>query len=286
MTASPSPSLAQLIDPYEGNLLGLARRLFLMEAFTADLDRVTRLKPFRFRSEPIWLLMLDTRDMLVIHLASWARSIVDPDGLLVQLQRHRAGDLPRQLPPEAPRTANEPEWVTRSTRERREREHSESFDSLFPSAGACPKGSDFEGLRQTFRTHVKPVKDDRNWNRAHPFETVGGTTKMLNIAELRNHMDYAERFMNDIRMVGLHSTMHYIEMNSPNAADVAPDLVDAMLIGDPDRLIGLRDKSSRDDLYDRLHAEHEARKQKEPKEDDLFNDVWMPPPLPMGSAGT
>jgi hypothetical protein len=48
----------------------------------------------------------------------------------------------------------------------------------------------------------------------------------------------------------------------------------------------LRGGSTRDDLYERLHAEHEARAQKEPKENDLFNDAWMPPLLPMGSAGT
>ena len=173
MTATPATSpFLGLIEPYEWNLLALARRQFLIEAFTGDLDRITRGKLFRFRNHSVWLMLLDTRDMLVIQLASLAKGVMDPGGLVNQLQQHHAADLPRTLPPAGPSRIDEPEWVTKSVRGRREREHAECFDRLFPAAVACPTGSDFEDLRQAIRGHIKPLKDDRNWNRAHPFEQV------------------------------------------------------------------------------------------------------------------
>jgi hypothetical protein len=281
-TPTTTPFLG-LIEPYEWNLLTVARPQFIIEAFTGDLDRVTRGKRFRFRNHALWLMLLDTRDMLVIQLASWVRSIVDPDGLLARLQQHHASDLPRKLLPEDPRSADEPERSTRSTRERREGEHASSFDRLFPNAGDIPKESDFEGLRQTFRSQMKPVKNDRDWNRAHPFEKVSGTAKMLDVAELRAHIDYAERFMNDLRMVGWHGTFAYHEMNMPIAADFAPDLVDAMLIGGPERLLKARGLATREEFYAQLHSAHDVR----PANDgDYFNDFWRAAPLiPVSSPG-
>jgi hypothetical protein len=279
MTSVPTtPSLIQLIDPYERNLMGLARRLFLMEAFQTDLDRVTRLKTFRFRNELIWLLMLDTRDMLVMHLASWFDGALGRGGLIRQLQVHYVSDLPplpRPMAPNPTPNPDEPEWAERHDQEERTRWHSESFNRLFPNAKSHPNGADFDGLRQSFKAHAQPLKDDRNWNRAHPYEKVSGTATMSKLPELRSHLTYAEQFMNDIREVGGHGKMAYHEMNWTSASYVAPDLVDAMLIGDPERLRRLRGTSSRDELYDRLHAEHEAR---DAKKDDFFNDVHMPPP--------
>ncbi len=290
MVTTERTPFVTLIEPYEWNLLKLAGRQFLIEAFTSDLDRITRTKLFRFRNRSIWLMLLDTRDMLVIHLASWVRTIVDPDGLIAQLQQRHAGDLSRKLAPEGLIVVGEPEWATRSRQDLREREHLASFDRLFPNAGANPAPADFEALRQTFRNYMKPVKDDRNWNRAHPFEKVIGTTKMLSVAKLRGHIDYAERFMNDLRLVGWHGTFGYREMNSPNAADVAPDLVDAMLIGDPERLLKARGTSTREAFYNRLHAEHNARAEAGPdggpaKGEDYFNDFWRAAHPAVSSAG-
>ncbi len=283
MTATPgtSPFLG-LIEPYEWNLLALARRQFLIEAFTGDLDRITRGKLFRFRNQSVWLMLLDTRDMLVIQLASWATGVVDQGGLIDHLQQHHAADLPRMLPPQAPRRADEPDWVTDRTRARREREHAECFDRLFPKAGSYPAETDFDGLRQGIKSHIKPLKDDRNWNRAHPFEKVRGTAKMMNVAELRGYIDYAERFMNDLRMLGWHGTFGYREMNTPGAESFAPDLVDAMLIGDPERLLKARGPSTREEFYDRLHTAHDVRPA---KDDDYFNDFWRAAPLAVSSVG-
>lgn len=277
------PNLNDLLASYEAGLLGLAGRQYLVEAFTSDLDRVTRQKPFRFRNQLVWLLLLDTRDVLVIHLASWVRSLGEPGGLLSRLEADHISDFPRALPPEQSGRSDTPEWVEDSIRRRRESEHATSFDRLFPTSGAHPDAAAVALLGQTIRAQFKPVKDDRNWNRAHPFENVRGTAKMLNVPELRSQISWAEQLTNDIRLVGLRGTMAYNEMNIPSAKYVAPDLVDAMLIGDPERVLRLRGTSTRDQLYERLHAEHEARNG---EKDDYFNDVREASLLATPSAGT
>lgn len=91
MTATPATSpFLGLIEPYDWNLLALARRQFLIEAYTGVLDRITRGKLFRFGNHLVWLMLLDTRDMLVIQLASWATGVVDHGGL-IDLERSAPG---------------------------------------------------------------------------------------------------------------------------------------------------------------------------------------------------
>lgn len=103
-----------------------------------------------------------------------ARTIITE--LVAVLKRLRLGGLSRRRSPQTAtgrgaRQERRAEWVTKNRRDRREREHAESFDRLLPNAGDNPKGADFEALRQTCRNHMKPVKSDRDWNRAHPFDT-------------------------------------------------------------------------------------------------------------------
>lgn len=105
---------------------------------------------------------------------------------------------------------------------------------------------------------------------------------MLNVAELRAYIDYAEKFMNDLRMVGWHGTFAYHEMNTPSATDVAPDLVDAMLIGDPERLLTARGPATREEFYNQLHA---ARDVRPANDDDYFNDFWRAAPIAVSSVG-
>jgi hypothetical protein len=58
MTPGPATSsFAVLFAPYEEwNLLALPRRQFLIEAFTADLDRIAA-GTFRFRHNSVWLML-------------------------------------------------------------------------------------------------------------------------------------------------------------------------------------------------------------------------------------
>lgn len=70
----------------------------------------------------MWLMLLDSRDMLVVRLTSWTDGIVEQGGLLGQLEAHHIAALPRKLPPTGKRRIDEPDRVTESDRRRREAE--------------------------------------------------------------------------------------------------------------------------------------------------------------------
>jgi hypothetical protein len=273
MNADPvNPDLEELLKPFEWGLMEVARRQFVMEAFTAELDRVSRGMPFRIRNGVTWMLLLDTRDMLVVHLASWAKGIYKPGGLIGKLEADHRRSLPRALPAKD-RSDDKPEWARGRDKERRDREHAEAFARLFPKAapGPYPDGAAFTDLRDAFYGRMKPLVDDRDWNRAHAFEKTTGTIAMLNITELRDLIAYAEQFLGDIAMVGCHYSMDRPEMNVPSAEDVAPELVDLLLFGDSDRAARLRGTLNRAEFYAQLHARPDGA---EPQGGDrFFNDT-------------
>jgi hypothetical protein len=247
-------ALSLLLDEYENQLLTLARRQFLVEAFTDDLDKVTRGEEFSIRNGPLWVMLLDTRDMLVVHLASWACGVYQPGGLIDRLQACHAVDLPRERPREG--RDDDPSW-----KDRRDREHADAIVRLFPGlADAHPGSTQFDQLRDTFVARLKPVVDDRSANRVHPFDRDAevGSVKMIPISELRETITYAERFLNDVNMVGCHQSLGYREMNAPNAADVVPDIVDALLLGPSDQITRLRGTLDRHAFYSELHRRHAA----------------------------
>lgn len=82
---APAQSTLTLEDrlwKVEQDLMQVARRQYALEAFLKELDRVTHAKPFRIWNDILWTMVLDTRDMLVIHLASWTKGIYGRSGLL------------------------------------------------------------------------------------------------------------------------------------------------------------------------------------------------------------
>ena len=105
---------------------------------------------------------------------------------------------------------------------------------------------------------------------------------MLDVSELRALIDYGDKFLNDLRMVGDGSPLHHDEMNSPKAEDVAPDLVDSLILGTSDRIARVRKDQDRDAYYAQLHAEH-ARLPPEPHHH--FNDRLFSRMLDTPSAG-
>jgi hypothetical protein len=118
---------------------------------------------------------------------------------------------------------------------------------------------------------MKPLFEDRNWNRAHAFEKVRGTTAMLDFSDLRALIAYAEQFLGDIAMVGCHSMTDRPELNVPSAEDVAPELVDVLLLGDSERAARLRGQLTREVFYAQLHERHEAAPPR--AGDHFFNDT-------------
>jgi hypothetical protein len=92
--AGTGMSLDERLSTIEHDLMQTARRLYALEAFVEELDRVTSKKPFRIWNDIVWMMLLDSRDMLVIHLASWTMHLVEAGGLFAQLKANHLLDLP------------------------------------------------------------------------------------------------------------------------------------------------------------------------------------------------
>jgi hypothetical protein len=267
-------ALDALIGKFEWQLLFLARRLFALEAFKTELDRVTRTTEFRIRNDIVWFVLLDSRDMLVVHLASWAKGIYEPSGLLGLLQANYSRDLPRVRPSEG----DEKQYG--SWAPRRGREHIDSFSRLFPStADPFPSVAAFSELKGQFVARLKPVCQDRHENRAHPYDKAGkGSAKMLDLVELRDAIAYCQTFMNDVSMVGCHHALDYHEMNSADSGEVARDLVDMLLLGTSEDIVRIRRATERDKFYSELHRmydPHRTHHSLPPGSKWYFNDnLW------------
>ena len=248
-----------LLASYESRLMSLARRLYVMEAFKEELNRVTKLKEFRIRNDITWRMALDMRDVCVIHLASWAKETYEAGSLIGELQAKHTQAFPRTRPPE--QRDNDAGW-----RDHRDREHSESYKRLF--ACTCepfPTPPAFIALRERFAERMKPVVDDRNANRAHPYEKGNkASPKMLDLTELREAVTYSETFLRDLRMVTSGSWMDYRDMNSVPSSNAARDLVDMLLLGTSDRIALFRGSTDRDAFYEELHRRHDAGSEEEP----------------------
>jgi len=54
-----------------------SRRLYLIEAVQNDLMSVICGKRFTICNDIIWMMVLDVRDIFVIHFASWVRGIFE-----------------------------------------------------------------------------------------------------------------------------------------------------------------------------------------------------------------
>ncbi|MGE5733737.1 MAG: hypothetical protein ACM34E_01495 [Acidobacteriota bacterium] len=238
-------------------MLDLARRLYYLEAFQAELDEATRGKEFLIQNDVLWLILLDSRDMLVVHLASWAKAIYTNGGLIGQLQASHAKSFSRR------RT-----WVDKyeaddeALKQFHDESHTAAFKRLFSSdSEPFPKPIAFNTLRDNFARRMEPVVQDRSSNRAHPYEAVQkkANAKMLSLGELRGVVGYAEELMNDLQLVGCGSTLQYADMNFSNSKDTAIEFVDAIVLGTLMCQQLAREATRRESLYERLHSRHDVR---------------------------
>jgi hypothetical protein len=246
--------LAERLGQNDGPLLSIGRRLGALESFVAELECVTRGKPFHIWSGWHWVLLLDSRDILVVHLASWAKSVWENNGLLTQITANHLRDLSRAWTAD-PGDRRDPHFhrLLRNA-------HEEAFDRLFPNAkGNDPAPDDVRALSKDFERRMQPLMADRNDNRAHPYEwsRKKGTVTMLELPTLREHFDQATRVINDLRLIGCSSTTGYSGADSFGQS-VAADLVEAVLVGASSRIQLVRGSQSRDDFYAGLHAQHDA----------------------------
>jgi hypothetical protein len=259
-------SLEDLLQEWESNLQSLARRQFVLEAFVTDLERVTRGKPFHVWNDVTWLLLLDCRDMLVIHLASWAKSVYEPGGLIGRLQANHANAFPVKRAWIGGLESRGDAVTSTYMSETHDSFYSERFNRLFACGSTC-----FPALRDRFANSMKGVTEDRNANRAHPYERKQSkaSAAMLNIDELRRSLTFAEEFVNDLRGLANGSYFSYSDLGWTNSGRAAAELVDSILMGA--RLRRFARDDDRQAYYDARHEKHDALGDPTAT---MFNDNW------------
>jgi hypothetical protein len=261
------PALDKRLTNAEQNLMLIARRQYLFEAFVKELNRASRLKPFRICNDGLWMVMLDSRDMLVIHLSSWVEGICGKAGLLPQLRAHHLAQFARTR------------WWAEGRDEEKyladlhDRKHAQAFERLFPRAlGASAAAADFKVLVANVGQEWAPLVADRNRNRAHPFEYEHqGSAAMLDLDELRKALSWCENLLNDLRLVGHGSIVGYHDMNEVDVDAAAEEIVESILLGTASRRSVVAEGRGREDLYRELHERHDALPA---GREVLFNDYY------------
>jgi len=236
------------------DLSDIARRRYVLSAFQEELDRVSRGKQFCLWNDVAWMMALDSRDMLVIHLDSWSKSLLQKGGLFRWMVSSAS---PKELTEQLALTHED--RMDPGLARARKKARGRVYRRLFPGAtGAEPSKADLKALADEFNNLFEPLADDRNENRAHSYERSSGTATMLDPGAMGAIIDHAARVICDLRLLSEDVTMSIDDANCVHSESAAEDLVDAILIGTSHRHAVVMKGRTRDDYYDQLHAEHDA----------------------------
>lgn len=277
---APSISLLERVEDAEAQIDVIKARLDMLQAFVAELAKVTRGKEFRIWNRGVWIALLDSRDQLIISLASWCKAKYSGGGLFGQVRAHHLSDLGSWLP----------KSVVANALELKHRE--DAFQRLFPVAAQAgrnvPAADDIECLRNTFQARIEGsgLMADRAENRAHPFEGKSGRAAMLDMPQVAMLFKYIEQLLNDLRLLCNRSTRAYHDVYSCGSGSSPEDLVDLVLCGRVSRMwlvwgvetICMEDGTDtqwwwqhRHAYYERIHAAYD--KGTEDARFPLFNDL-------------
>lgn len=258
-----------LIEEAHNQLLPMQSRLHFLQRFQEELTQRTRGEEFIIFNDIVWQTLIDSRDKLVIDLASWAMGLYSSNGKLGHLAANCAPQLfvSRRIDP------RESEDVKMTLRHRRE-----VYERLFPDAvtrGGKPTKDDVQRLNDEFHAKALPLVQDRNDNRAHAYEprpkkkgTVARAA-MLPLEDLREFVQYAHDFLNDLQSICRHTSVAYSDyLHAADASETAADFVDLLLFGSKAIMAEISGLSTalhentgrflwehRDELYQRLWAE-------------------------------
>lgn len=286
---SPSTRIEELLECAEAEIDGIKQRLFLLQTFVTQLDACTRDKPFAIRNHTVWVAMLDSRDMLVVSLASWCKAAWSQGGVIGVIQAHHAARLVVGVA-----GTKEPTGYLNKCRD-------EAFLRLFPTAAKAnrrkPIPQDVADLRDAFKQRIEGsgLMTDRNQNRAHRFDHKNpGATSMLDLDELRCVFEYIERVLTDIRLLATGGTREFGDVYNGRNGPAAAELVDIVLHGSLQRMSLVGGWSSacpegeqpaywwekREKFYRDLHAKHDV----EPSTPPYFNKMDGQAPTVRGGA--
>lgn len=286
------PDLHAIIWERYIKALDIERRLHVIDAYVAELQRVSRGKPFRIRNEIVWNAMLDVRDKLTIDLFSltvemrhgmkpldpkvaertWRGSLKKKRGMFVELRDHHCASLTRTYVPHADDDEYEIAMHTKGK--------AELFARVFPKcATESPTPADIDQLCEDFRIRMVPLGEDRNKNRAHAFEGDIGKAKLLSPSEHEALFDYIKELLENLSLLSSGSAF---ADGGRDCSETAADLVDQVLLGQISDVRRFTTRRTREQLYERLHKvdTSERRHEDEFTRRELhFNDRMFGPPF-------
>lgn len=252
MPREQSP-LVQSIEPFENALREIRCRWYYLTAMHTELEKASRGKPFRVMNSIAWQMAFDSNHMLVIEVASWVKRQGERGGLF-GLMESRLSELERKFPKQRKRRIGDYDLVEYDTEA-----HEKAVRRLFPdSAGRIAQGRDVAALRSKLDAECQHLVDDRNCNRAHPFERPQGAAARVGLEGVGALFERLEGILNDVRLIADWNTTSFHDMNATSAEAAAEDLVDAVLIGTSSRQLVVMGGLDRDAYYSRLHALHDA----------------------------
>lgn len=274
-TMSKTP-LQEALVKAQDEVLQLKQRYFAFRAFVDDLERVSQDEEYAIRNTVVWTALLDSRDMLVIHLADWCRAALNSGGLL-----GKVGASLNELPRRWPNSRRDPTHGSPFNSEI-EKGHDDAFGRLFPAAkGKCAEPGDVDKLKERWTNLIKDLKADRDQNRAHYYsqrqkESGKATAKMLSLEDFKRLFDDVQRILRDLSIVVGGGSLMDNDLQYPDSKVAASDLVDLLLLGTIHNIPRWHDIDNKRQLfYDQLRAAFHTQP---PAPDDLQNERWFNSP--------
>jgi hypothetical protein len=257
------------LSALELDLLSFAERLGYIIHVQAELERATKGKVFTIYHEPIWRVLLDSRDMIVVDLDSWVESIHGAGGFLKSLSTADRSALRLEWP-HASASPGE-DWMEEEIARLNGASRAKAFERLFPGITGEPVDDDFEALGKRLVKLFRPLWRDRNQHRAHKYDkAIPKTAAMLSPAEVVTYLEHCQQFVADLRFLSSSSSFtSYGYKIKEKKARKARDVVDLILFGDIGWIAefgflkvhaeGLEYYWQKRDAYlEQLHAAHDA----------------------------
>src|SRR5690242_2280007 len=148
----------KLLSEHEEHVHQFRTRYVWLRAIETELKKRLGNHRFQINNDLIWITLLDSRDALFIHYASWAKSLVQTGGLFGTL---KAQHLNKLFVSRSKTKVKDERTELAALREKKRRER---FEELFPEAAARGKmqAPDVDALKDRFYAAAQPVIDDRD----------------------------------------------------------------------------------------------------------------------------
>ncbi len=250
MARPPWTSLRDYLLDEHAKLHFIRLRLSHIVTFAAELGRVERGKNFDIANFGTWVAMIDSRDVLVIHLASWVTGALEGGGLFGQLQAHALSQFRRAKP-----------WGGVDAYDKRQQAASfaAAWERTFPGVARSKLSQDdVVAFRERFHSELRDVVQDRHDHRAHVFERKQASSEMLDLRAMVHRMKFIERTFADLLLIVGSMTIDPAPAFTNVSMVSVAEIVDQVLFGSLANMQRLRGARTRDELYDELHRLHDA----------------------------